>query len=167
MCSATQLCLTLCSSTRLLCPWNFPDNNTGVDCHFLFQGIFPTQDRTRVSCMQAFPSEPSGKPLIYSSIKNNKYLRINLTREAIFSYRRYLLSPALADRLFTTSATWEANVRLYLHEVFKLTKITKTGNRMVIIRSWKEEAMRSVFNEYRISTMQDKGILAICSCFYS
>ena len=34
---------------------------------------------------------------------------------------------------------------------------------MVIIKSWKEEAMRSVFNEYRISTMQDKGILAICS----
>ena len=29
--------------TRLLCPWNFPGNNTGVDYHFLLQGIFPTQ----------------------------------------------------------------------------------------------------------------------------
>ena len=29
--------------TRLLCPWNFPSKNTGVDCHFLFQGIFLTQ----------------------------------------------------------------------------------------------------------------------------
>ena len=29
--------------TRLLCPWNFPDNNTGVGCHFLLQGIFLTQ----------------------------------------------------------------------------------------------------------------------------
>ena len=29
--------------TRLLCPWNFPGNSTGVDCHFLLQGIFPTQ----------------------------------------------------------------------------------------------------------------------------
>ena len=28
--------------TRLLCPWDFP-GNTGVDCHFLLQGIFPTQ----------------------------------------------------------------------------------------------------------------------------
>ena len=28
---------------QLLCPWEFPGNNTGVDCHFLFQGIFPTQ----------------------------------------------------------------------------------------------------------------------------
>ena len=29
--------------TRLLCPWNFLGKNTGVGCHFLFQGIFPTQ----------------------------------------------------------------------------------------------------------------------------
>ena len=29
--------------TRLLCPWDFPGKNTGVGCHFLFQGIFPTQ----------------------------------------------------------------------------------------------------------------------------
>ena len=24
-------------------PWNFPGKNTGVGCHFLLQGIFPTQ----------------------------------------------------------------------------------------------------------------------------
>ena len=29
--------------TRLLCPWDFPGNSPGVDCHFLLQGIFPTQ----------------------------------------------------------------------------------------------------------------------------
>ena len=28
--------------TRLLGPWDFPGRNTGVDCHFLFQGIFLT-----------------------------------------------------------------------------------------------------------------------------
>ena len=28
---------------RLLCPWGFSGNNTGVGCHFLLQGIFPTQ----------------------------------------------------------------------------------------------------------------------------
>ena len=28
---------------RLLCPWNFPGENTGVGCHFLLQGIFLTQ----------------------------------------------------------------------------------------------------------------------------
>ena len=28
---------------RLLCPWNFPGNSTGVGCHSLLQGIFLTQ----------------------------------------------------------------------------------------------------------------------------
>ena len=30
-------------SSRLLCPWNFPGNYTGVGCHALLQGIFLTQ----------------------------------------------------------------------------------------------------------------------------
>ena len=25
-------------SPRLLCPWDFPDKNTGVGCHLLLQG---------------------------------------------------------------------------------------------------------------------------------
>ena len=29
--------------TRPLCPWDFPGKNTGVGCHALLQGIFPTQ----------------------------------------------------------------------------------------------------------------------------
>ena len=29
--------------TRLLCPWDSADKNTGVGCHALFQEIFPTQ----------------------------------------------------------------------------------------------------------------------------
>ena len=29
--------------TRLLCPWDFPGKNAGAGCHFLLQGIFPTQ----------------------------------------------------------------------------------------------------------------------------
>ena len=46
--SVIQLCLTLCNPmdckpTRLLCPWDFPGRNTGVGCHALLQGIFPTQ----------------------------------------------------------------------------------------------------------------------------
>ena len=28
---------------RLLCPWDFPGKNTGMGCHALLQGIFPTQ----------------------------------------------------------------------------------------------------------------------------
>ena len=29
--------------TRFLCPWDFPGKSTRVGCHFLLQGIFPTQ----------------------------------------------------------------------------------------------------------------------------
>ena len=42
-----QLCLTLrfygLYTARLLCPWDFPGKKTRVGCHFLLQGIFPTQ----------------------------------------------------------------------------------------------------------------------------
>ena len=30
--------------TRLLCPWDSLGQDTGVGCHALFQGIFPTQE---------------------------------------------------------------------------------------------------------------------------
>ena len=30
--------------SRLLLPWDFPGNSTGVSCHFLLQRIFPTQE---------------------------------------------------------------------------------------------------------------------------
>ena len=35
-------CIQLFVASRLLCPWDFPGKNTGEDCHFLHQGIFPT-----------------------------------------------------------------------------------------------------------------------------
>ena len=35
-----QLCPTLCDP----CPWDSPGKNTGVGCHFLLQGILPTQE---------------------------------------------------------------------------------------------------------------------------
>ena len=45
--SAARLCPTLCApwtvATRFLCPQDFPGKNTGVGCHFLLQGMIPTQ----------------------------------------------------------------------------------------------------------------------------
>ena len=34
---------------KFLCPWNFQGKNTGMGCHFILQGIFPTHDQTGVS----------------------------------------------------------------------------------------------------------------------
>ena len=47
VCSAANLRLALFNPMdRSLpgssCPWDFPGGNTGVSCHFLLQGIFPT-----------------------------------------------------------------------------------------------------------------------------
>ena len=36
---------------RLLCPWDSPCKSTGVGCHFLLQGIFPTQGLNLMSLM--------------------------------------------------------------------------------------------------------------------
>ena len=52
---------------RLLCPWDFPSMNTGMDCHFLLLGDLPVPGIKSTS--PALPSgfftiEPPGKPLI-------------------------------------------------------------------------------------------------------
>ena len=54
---------------RLLHPWDFPGKGTGVGCHFLLQGIFPTQELNPglPHCMQTqadtLTSEPPGSPV--------------------------------------------------------------------------------------------------------
>ena len=54
----TQSCSTLCHTrlqpTRLFCPWNSPGKNTGVGCHFLLQGIFPTQGSNLSLCIYIY-----------------------------------------------------------------------------------------------------------------
>ena len=57
---------------RLLCPWDSPGKDTGVSCHFLFQGIFPTQGSnpwfestspvTPALADRFFTNKPPGKP---------------------------------------------------------------------------------------------------------
>ena len=42
--SHVGLCVTLWTiPAKLLCLWDSPSKHTGVDCHALLQGIFPTQ----------------------------------------------------------------------------------------------------------------------------
>ena len=60
-CVCVCVCACVCSAmsnslpphglqpTRLLHPWDSPGKNTGVGCHFLLQGIFPTQGSNLVS----------------------------------------------------------------------------------------------------------------------
>ena len=50
---------------RLPCPWK--GENTGVDCHVLLEGIFPTQrsNPALLHCRWILQSEPPGKPKFY------------------------------------------------------------------------------------------------------
>ena len=49
--------------TRLLCPWNSPVKNTGVGCHSLLWGIFPTYLPWSPALQaDSLLSEPPGKP---------------------------------------------------------------------------------------------------------
>ena len=68
LCLVTQSCPTLCnpmdysplgSSVQGI----FPGKNTGVGCHALLQGIFPTQGlNPGLPQADSLPSEPPGKP---------------------------------------------------------------------------------------------------------
>ena len=55
---------------RLLCPCDSPGKNTGVDCHALLQGIFPTQgSNLHLLCflhwqVDSLPLAPPGKPKV-------------------------------------------------------------------------------------------------------
>ena len=48
-----------------LCPWDFPDKNTGVGSRSLLQGIFPTQESNLSLCIvgRYFTPEPPAKPI--------------------------------------------------------------------------------------------------------
>ena len=65
---------------RLFCPWNSPGKNTGVNCHFLLQGIFPTQgsNLSLLHCKQilyhlSHQGSPIGKKWTYTE-KNTLFL---------------------------------------------------------------------------------------------
>ena len=66
-------------------PWtvsSFPGKNTGVDCHFLLQGIFPTHRLNPCLLsllhwpMDSLPTEPHGKLHLVVKLNKSKYVCI-------------------------------------------------------------------------------------------
>ena len=54
---------------RLLCQWNSPGKNTGVGCHSLLQGIFPTQgsNLSLLHCRQSlYHRSQQGSPVSFN-----------------------------------------------------------------------------------------------------
>jgi len=60
LCLVAQSCLTLCDPTGCS-HGDSPGKNTGVGCHALLQGFFPTQE-------DSLPAELPGKPIIPSAV---------------------------------------------------------------------------------------------------
>ena len=75
--SLSCVCLSVTLWTiapRLLCPWDSSGKNTGVDCHALLQGIFPTQGSSpHLLCLLqagSLPPVPPGKPFRCVKLSN-------------------------------------------------------------------------------------------------
>ena len=102
---------------RLLCPWDFPGKNTEVDCHFLLQGIFPTQGlklhllyllRWQVGSL---PLEPSGVPCIWWERKTRD--PSVLIRMACSSVLPLPFSLAVWVKSWASPRFWKANWNLF------------------------------------------------------
>ena len=71
VCVCAQLCLTLCLSGSSV-NGIFPGKDTGVGCHFLLQGIFPTQESNPglLHCKQIlYRLSYMGRPIFYAPLK--------------------------------------------------------------------------------------------------
>ena len=79
-----QSCRTLCdpmncTHPRLLCPWDSPGMHTGMGCHALLQGIFPTQGQNpSLLCLlhlqvDSLPLVPPRKPKQVLFLKKISY----------------------------------------------------------------------------------------------
>ena len=90
-CSVASLVSTLCDPrdcsptppSRLLCPWASPGKNTGVGCHALLQGIFPTQDSNMhlLHCRQIlYPMSHPGSPLTPWKLGNDHATSFDCTK---------------------------------------------------------------------------------------
>ena len=67
---------------RPLCPWNSPGKNTGMGCHFILQGIFPSQGlKLHLLHCRFFNTEPPGKPGTWKSEGLGKK-RIEIAQQA-------------------------------------------------------------------------------------
>ena len=103
--------------TRLLRPWDFPGENTGVGCHFLLQGIFPTQGSNPVSpvspalAVRFFTPEPPGKPHSFSRSALTKCHKLGGLKHHLLSGGQESKIKVLAGLCFL--GLWWSEVKYY------------------------------------------------------
>ena len=112
LCLVAQLCLTLCNPMDCSPPGSCvhgdsPGKNTGMGCHGLLQGIFPTQGSN--PCVHHCRRIPPGKPkntgvgilsLLQGILQNQDLIRALLNRRQIFCQLSYQGSPFVSPVQF-------------------------------------------------------------------
>ena len=93
------------SQDSLFYTWDCPGKNPGVGCHFLLQGIFPTQGSNPSPALAGgfFTAEPPGKPLDLNKLTSEqqagqdawKLVPAMSTTSSFLDFRKYFtpLSP--------------------------------------------------------------------------
>ena len=94
---------------RLVYPWNSPGQDTGVGCHDLLQGIFPTQGWN--------PGLPHCRWILYHLRHQGNPRILEWAAYPFFrgssQSRNWTGVSCIADRFFTSWATREASVGKY------------------------------------------------------
>ena len=99
--------------TRLLCPWNFPGKNTGVGCHVLLQGIFPTQgSNLQFLCLQHWQVDFFLPP-------SHRLVCLSLNNWADINYARHETLVLQQDTVLVLKSSW-----------FRSTERLETGGHM-------------------------------------
>ena len=162
----TQLHLTLLQPhglqpARFLCPWDFSGKNTGVACHFLLQGIFPTQEFNPFPRIAGrfFTSEPLGKPWGMT-----KQIGNNHTVYQIFPSVSAVKNPLAMQE---TQETWENpledKMALQWHSNILACEIPRTVWPRVIVQraaksgqDWVTEHTQTLYQQYYLAVKRNE-----------
>ena len=133
LCLVSQSCLTLCDPMDCNLPGfsahgDSPGKSTGVGCHLLLQGIFPTpgiEPRSPTLQADGLPSEPPGKPKNIGDDSLPLLQGIFLTQESNqgLLHCRQILYQLRYQQLYRKP---KADVGLF--SVILLSKSTRTSN---------------------------------------
>ena len=83
----------------LICSWNFPGKNTGVGCHFLLQGTFPTQgSNPSLLCL------PHCRQMLYRL--SHRYGQLSLFKENVLYYLTSCMHAKSLQSCLTLATTY-------------------------------------------------------------
>ena len=117
-------------SSRLLCPENSSDKNTGVGCYFFLLGVFQTQSWNPgpLRCRQIILSELTGKDLKKWSTSKKKKILKNLPKYQSFSI---LVIPYICMHIWVCVCVY-----IYIYKTAWFTTQMCRKNKSLRLKEW-------------------------------